>query len=244
MHAKHKKIVIADSSVTSCSCAGSNENCIQCGDLGFYKPGNLNKESTYIFSSKTVTSSKNIAKNKKHQAVPKYSCEVCQKVFETNNLLSLHRKDKHTYRIIISDSVADHLLMKKKIAANTRAMVVAAKAARVHEKKVLGSSKFICPTCRKKFKDANGVLMHMKAMHALKPEFLRISQNQKRHPAKLPSSPQTSKQTPTYHQISTPVKPQRESKFDGSRDYYNNYRENGKLGSHASHDAYGDEDFA
>jgi hypothetical protein len=36
-----------------------------------------------------------------------------------------------------------------------------------------------------------------------------------------------------------------ESNLDGSRDYYNNYRENGsQLGSHPSHDDYGDESIA
>jgi transposase-like protein len=242
VHKEHTKIENADNTVISYSCTDSNENCFRCVDIGFYKPKSFTKENASVPLSKPINSSKRLVTNKKLQAASTHLCEVCQKVFETNYLLSLHRKQEHTYSITIQNPVTNRL-SKKKITTNIRDMVKTAKNPKSYEK-ASGNQRFFCPICKKKFKDKNGTLMHIKAIHALESESLIISPNQKRHPAKLSSSPQASKQLPTYHQISDLVKPQRESKFDGSRDYYNNYRENGKFGSHASHDAYGDEDFA
>lgn len=151
------------------------------------------------------------------QELTKFPCGVCRKLFATNNQLELHRKEKHSYTIIIQNTFIKKSSKKQKI---------------------------ICSLCKKKFNNENILNMHRKTAHASSSKSTEILTKKNRPQNKHRSDPRTAVKAQTYHQISNPVEAKRESKFDGTRDYFDNYRENGRLGSHASHDAYGDEDFA
>lgn len=201
-----------------CSCGGNNENCFRCDGVGFYTK-----------SADEIPPSDGVLLHHREPEKPKGTA---------NN---------RSRKIFVRDA-SSSVPPKPRIASvyptTRRDMVKAA-----------------CPECGKLCKGTLGVRDHAKAAHDLSVQIgapvitnkreqnPNTQQAQKRPsgaavwPLSLDPKKSTGKSSSTYHQIPDTVKPQRESKFDGSRDYYDNYREGGMLGSHASHDAYGDEDF-
>lgn len=240
---------------TPCSCGGNNENCFRCGGLGFYGQNASQKDRVFLPVAKHVGNSHKKAEKPQHklqnpnrindskkphkapQSRDRISCGICNQLFLTTSLLSLHHSERHMCSIKVQ--------IKRKIEGDTR--ITRAKA--VNRKDAFpSSSKVICATCGKRLKSETGVAAHRAAVHASEPLHLKILRDQKRHAKPMSDLPlgstNAARTRPTYHQIPSSVAIASESKLDGSRDYYKNYRESGKLGSHASHDAYGDEDFA
>ena len=240
---------------TPCSCGGNNENCFRCGGLGFYGR-NASQEDRVVLpvakhvrdlykkgkkpQQKLQNPSRTNESEKPHkllQSRDRVSCGICNQLFLTRSLLSLHHSERHMCSIKVQ--------LERKIEEGTR--IERRKAVR-RKDALSDSSKITCGVCGKRLKSVTGVATHRAAVHASEPLHLKISRGQKRHAKHMsdlpPGSTNVTKARPTYHQVPSSVAIDSESKLDGSRDYYKNYRESGKLGSHASHDAYGDEDFA
>lgn len=202
-----------------CSCNGNNENCYKCSGVGFYTR-----------CGDEIPPSDGVLVHHKEPAKPKGN-------------------SKSSNRIILIRDVSPSVSTTPRIAS-------------AYPTTTRNIAKAACPECGKLCKGTLGVRDHARAAHHIRfqidapvityqrAKHVNAQRAQKRpSPAALmprSTAPIKSKgnSSSTYYQIPDTVKPQRESKFDGSRDYYSNYREGGMLGSHASHDAYGDEDFA
>lgn len=233
---------------TTCSCRGENSNCFKCDGTGYYKK-NTNTPRSYDLPfreggphkpTKETVRPRSVRRTERPLRTEKtVVCGTCGDKLSGFKALDKHETEKHPKPVRPAREPvrpSGHLNVTGRAERpKVRSNAVQAKSLNTPQPKTA------CPVCGKMLKNAQGVQMHLEVVHpaaqAAAPKGKLIRSVHPRVPQKQPGR----EIRDTGY---TATRETRESYLDGSRDYYDRFLEGNRLGSHPSHDDYGDESFS
>lgn len=233
-----------------CPCGGENTRCFRCDGTGFYEqdpqtPKNFEQpfRSAGPHTPTPPTSwvwSPNSGRKPKSSAseVKTVICPTCGDKLKGFQGLDRHVAAKHPLPVRPPKVPAKAL-----IRISPKADLASQVAKPTHPK-----SREACPVCGKVLKSSEGVRRHTEVKHPTPVEAAARVPSKSR---KLSAASATRLPARGIHlqQVSidrgyTVTREVKERTLDGSRDYYDRFHEGSRLGSHPSHDDYGDESFS
>lgn len=216
VRASHEGPTTSHHLTTPCSCSGNNENCFRCGGWGYIDVIGKGRSSTGqagTASPQTIAQSTNRrrAKAEKASASPKK-----QRLLLLCPICgaSVRRLAKHTTKV--------------------HGFIGPPKPPPPPQPK----PQFVdCQKCKCQLRE-NKLARHMNIVHGAA-KLARGAPKEHRQNAALPLTPKSPHRREKLGTVSTVVNPDKQ--LDATRRYAHPYREQGKFGSHPSHDSFDDE---